>query len=413
VNKRLFIILGVIAAIIVVAVVQARRGGSVLEVQVEKLEPRSIESSVLASGRLVHEDEVKLSTEEIGKVTQIYVEEGDHVTQGQLVLQIDDQRHRAAVEQQEALVRMQDIAIQRQQLQVENLRTQWERTRQVYERNLIDEDTFVNATNALEVAEVDLRSSRESLSQARAQLEQAQDRLAKTRAYSPIDGTVTSLDIKVGETAISSSTNIPGSSLMTIANPASIHTEVNVDEADIASVEVGQRARVFAIAYPDDPVEGVVDSIAVSAKVAEGQQGLSFAVKIRLSEPEKITLRPGMSCRAEIFTATKEAVLATPIQAILVEEDLELDETTRYAFVNRAGVADRVEVEVGLSDDTYQEITAGLKAGDDVITGPDRILRALEDDDRVRAVEADEDSPDAEASDEDSRATEPAALESD
>jgi HlyD family secretion protein len=120
-----------------------------------------------------------------------------------------------------------------------------------------------------------------------------------------------------------------------------------------------------------------------------------------------------MSCRAEIFTATKEAVLATPIQAILVEEDLELDETTRYAFVNRAGVADRVEVEVGLSDDTYQEITAGLKAGDEVITGPDRILRALEDDDRVRAVEADEDSPDAEASDEDSRATEPAALESD
>jgi HlyD family secretion protein len=312
------------------------------------------------------------------------------VTKGQLVLQIDDQRHRAAVEQQEALVRMQEIAIQRQELQVENLRTQWERTRQVYERNLIDEDTFVNATNALEVAEVDLKSSHESLSQARAQLEQAQDRLAKTRAYSPIDGTVTSLDIKVGETAISSSTNIPGSSLMTIANPASIHTEVNVDEADIASVEVGQRARVFAIAYPDDPVEGVVDSIAVSAKVAEGQQGLSFAVKIRLDEAEKITLRPGMSCRAEIFTATKEAVLATPIQAILVEEDLELDETKRYAFVNRGGAAERIEIQAGLSDDTYQEITSGLKAGDEVITGPDRVLRALEDGDRVKAVEPDE-----------------------
>jgi HlyD family secretion protein len=398
VNKRVFIILGVIAAIVAIPVLQARfGGGSVLEVQVEKLEPRSIESSVLASGRLVHEEEVKLSTEEIGKVTAIFVEEGELVTKGQLVLQIDDQRLRAAVEQQEALVRMQEIAIQRQQLTVDNLRTQWERTRQVHERNLIDEDTFVNATNALEVAQVDLRSSRESLSQARAQLEQAQDRLAKTTVYSPIDGTVTSLDIKVGETAISSSTNIPGSSLMTIANPESIHTEVNVDEADIASVEVGQRAEVFAIAYPDDPVEGIVDSIAISAKVAEGQQGLSFAVKIRLLE-HGVSLRPGMSCRAEIFTATKEAVLAAPIQAVIVEEDLELDETTRYAFVNRGGTAERVEVEVGLSDDTYQEITSGLKVGDEVITGPDRVLRALEDGDRVEAVEEDEDEEDGQES---------------
>jgi HlyD family secretion protein len=395
VNKRVLIILGVIAAIVAVPLLQARFGaGSVLEVQVEKLEPRSIESSVLASGRLVHEEEVKLSTEEIGKVTDIFVEEGELVTKGQLVLQIDDQRLRAAVEQQEALVRMQEIAIQRQQLTVDNLRTQWERTRQVHERNLIDEDTFVNATNSLEVAEVDLQSSRESLSQARAQLEQAQDRLAKTTVYSPIDGTVTSLDIKVGETAISSSTNIPGSSLMTIANPQSIHTEVNVDEADIASVEVGQRAQVFAIAYPDDPVEGVVDSIAISAKVAEGQQGLSFAVKIRLLE-HGVSLRPGMSCRAEIFTATKDAVLAAPIQAVIVEEDLELDETTRYAFVNRSGTAERVKVEVGLSDDTYQEITSGLKSGDEVITGPDRVLRALEDGDRVEAVEEEEDEQEA------------------
>ena len=390
-NRRLLIILGVIAAIVAIPILQARfGGGSVLEVQVEKLEPRSIESSVLASGRLVHEEEVKLSTEEIGKVMAIFVKEGEHVTKGQLVLQIDDQRLRAAVEQQEALVRMQEIAIQRQQLQVENLRTQWERTRQVYERNLVDEDTFVNATNSLEIAQVDLRSSRESLSQARAQLEQAQDRLAKTTVYSPIDGRVTSLDIKVGETAISSSTNIPGSSLMTIANPESIHTEVNVDEADIASVDVGQRAQVFAIAYPDDPVDGVVDSIAVSAKVAEGQQGLSFAVKIRLLE-HGVSLRPGMSCRAEIFTATKDAVLAAPIQAVIVEEDLELDKTTRYAFVNRGGVAERIEVEVGLSDDTYQEITSGLKAGDQIITGPDRVLRALEDGDRVRPVDNDAD----------------------
>ena len=383
-TKKLLLIFAIVAVVVAVPLVQTRlAGGAALEVQVQTLAPRSIQSSVLASGRLVHEEEAKLSTEEIGKVTAIYVDEGDRVKRGQLLLQIDDQRHRAAVEQNQAAARMQEIAIQRQQLQVENLRTQWERMRGLHERNLIDEDSFVTATNNLEIAEVDLRSSRESLSQARAQLEQAQDRLAKTQAFAPIDGVVTSLDIKVGETAISSSTNIPGSSLMTIANPASIHTEVNVDEADIANVAIGDKARVFAIAYPEQPVQGVVDSIAVSAKVAEGQQGLSFAVKIRLLDPEKITLRPGMSCRAEIFTATKEGVLAAPIQAIVVEEDLSLDETRRYVFVHRGGTAERVEVEAGLSDDTYQEITSGLQAGDEVITGPDRVLRALEDGDRV------------------------------
>jgi HlyD family secretion protein len=299
------------------------------------------------------------------------------------VLQIDDQRLRAAVDQQNASVRMQEIAIQRQQLQVANLRTQWERMRGLHERDLIDEDSFTTASNNLEIAEVDLMSSREQLEQARALLEQQEDRLEKTRVYSPIDGTVTTLDIKVGETAIASSTNIPGSSLMTIANPASIHTEVNVDEADIANVEIGQKARVYAIAYPDQPVDGVVESIAVSAKIAEGQQGQSFAIKIRLLNPEKITLRPGMTCRAEIFTATKGDVLAAPIQAILVEEDLATDVVRRDVFVNRGGRAAKVPVEVGLADDTYQEIVGGVSIGDEVVTGPDRVLRALEDGDRI------------------------------
>lgn len=383
-SKKLLLILGIIAAVVALPLIQARLGGgAVVEVQTETLEPRTIRSSVLASGRLVHEEEVKLTTEEIGRVTAIYVEEGDQVERSQLVLQIDDQRLRAAVEQNEAAARVQEIAIQRQQLQVASLRTQWERMRELHERNLIDDDTFVTATNNLEIAEVDLRSSREALSQVVAQLEQAKDRLSKTSVYSPIDGTVTTLDIKVGETAISSSTNIPGSNLMTIANPASILTEVNVDEADIAKVDIGQSARVYAIAYPDQPVEGKVDSIAVSAKVAEGQQGLSFAVKIRLLHTEKITLRPGMSCRAEIFSDTRDGVLVAQIQAIIVEEDLTLDETRRHAFVNRNGTAARVPVEVGISDDTYQEITSGLSAGDEVVVGPDRVLRALEDGDRI------------------------------
>jgi HlyD family secretion protein len=385
-GKKVLLIVGVIVLVVAVPLSQRIFGGATtVQVDTEVVQTRSIQSSVLASGRLVHAQEAKLSTEEIGKVTEIFVEEGDFVTRGQLLLQIDDQRHRSAVEQNEASVRMQDIAIQRQQTQLDNQRRQWERMADLHARALIDDDSFDAATNALRIAEIDLRSSIESLSQARAQLEQAEDRLAKTRAYAPLDGTVTSLDIKVGETAISSSTNIPGSSLMTIADPASIHTEVNVDEADIANIAVGQEALVYAIAYPDQPVRGVIDSIAVSAKVAEGQQGLSFAVKIKLHDTEGITLRPGMSCRAEIFTAIKDDSLAVPIQAILVEEDIAENETTHRVFLAQGESAVEREVEVGLSDDTYWEIVGGLSGGETIVIGPDRVLRNLEDGDRIAA----------------------------
>src|SRR5262245_45622096 len=127
-NKKLLLIVGIVVLVVAVPLIQARfRGAAVVEVTIEKLEPRSIQSSVLASGRLVHEEQAKLTTEEIGRVTAIYVAEGDRVTKGQLVLQIDDQRLKAAVDQGQASVRMQEIAIQRQQLQVENLKTQWDR----------------------------------------------------------------------------------------------------------------------------------------------------------------------------------------------------------------------------------------------------------------------------------------------
>lgn len=384
--KKALIITAIAAVVIAAPLLFIVFGGAdALEVEIETLAPRSIQASVLASGTLVHEEEVELTTEEIGKVTEIFVEEGDHVTSGQLLLTIDDETFRAAVEQSEAIVRIQEIAIQRQQLMLDNLRTQWERKAELHQRDLIDEDSFDVATNELGIAEIDLRSSHESLSQAKAQLEQAADRLSKTRTYSPIDGTVTSLDIKVGETAISSTTNIPGSSLMTIANPDSIHTEVNVDEADIANISIGQRTLVYAIAYPDQPIEGVIDSIAVSAKVAEGAQGLSFAVKIRLEKTEGVVLRPGMSCRAEIFTEIVDGILAVPIQAVLVDEDRRVSQTRYHVFVHEGGVVREAKVTIGLSDDTYQEITDGLSEGDVVIIGPDRVLRDLEDGDNVTA----------------------------
>jgi HlyD family secretion protein len=394
--KKTLIVVGVIAAVVAVAMVRRGANNDSQPVSVEALEVRDIRSSILATGKLSHEQEVKLSTEVIGRVSALFVKEGDVVTEGQLVAQIDDEAPRAMVEQQRASTRMQEIAIESQKLRLKNLESQWQRKMQVHERKLLDDDSFEAATNELELAKLDVQTRQASLDQVRAMLEESEKNLAKTRVLSPIGGVVSSLDIKVGEMAISSTTNVPGSSLMTIGNPDSIHTEVQVDEADIADIKVGQEAEVVAIGYPDQPMKGTVKEIAITAKPpTQTSTALSFVVKIGIVDTNGVSLHPGMSSRAEIFTSGNEKLPSVPIAAILLEEDRSANTRNNYVFRFNDGVASKVKVELGIADDTYQAIASGLAAGDRLITGPNRILRNLDDGDAVKEAEEDEGNDDS------------------
>lgn len=383
-------------------------GDNVKKVQTEALQNHVIRASIIASGNLNHEEKVQLSTEVIGKVKKIFVKEGDIVKKSQLLLQIDDEAYISAMEQTQAAVRMQRIAIEQSQSNYENLKAQWQRKKILHEKNLIDQQTFDAISLELSSADFNVKSGREQLIQAEAQLARAKNDLAKTRAYSPIDGVVTSLTIKEGETAIAGTMNFAASSLMTIANPNSLRAEVNVDEADITNIAVGQRAKIVAIAHSDQPINGVVEFIAETAKVATGRSGLSFAVKIRFNDNKNIKLWPGMSARAEIFTSGDTTRLAVPIQALVANDTDKKDDTknsdkeksddekkltpnkfaSNYVFVNKNGKAHRVAVKLGLSDDEYQEIksvaTDELKPGDQIILGPDRILRFLKEGESIK-----------------------------
>ncbi len=352
-------------------------------VLVESISSRVISPSILASGFLAHEEEVMLSSEIIGKVAELFVEEGEAVSPGDLVLRVDDKNFLAGLEQSEAAVRINSIDIERQKVRVENLERQFQRSEALFGRDLIGEEEYESLRNQLDLARIDYLSSQERLAQSNAQLDQVLDNLSKTQIISPIDGVVTSLDIKVGETAIASSTNIPGSSLMTIANPSSIYTEVLVDEADIANIRVGQKAEIVAIAYPDEPMQGTVRFIANTAKIAQGRTGLSFVVKIDIDDPGEVTLRPGMSCRAEIFTQNDRLVTAVPVEAVLLEEDKAENRSDHFIFLNDQGVAKKTKVEVGLSDDEFQELLSEIDSDVDVIVGPNRELRNLVDGDRI------------------------------
>ena len=388
--KKLILIVLIAGTVIALPFInRAVFGINAKEVNVSTLSRRIISPSILASGFLAHEEEVMLSSEVIGKVARLFVEEGDVVHRGQLVLQVDDINFIAALEQSEAAVRINSIDIERQEVRIANLSRQFERSKSLHEQKMIGDDEFENIKNQLDLTHIDLKSSRERLAQSKAQLDQMNDQLSKTKIVSPIDGVITSLDIKVGETAIASSTNIPGSSLMTIANPASIYAEVLVDEADVATVEVGQRVEIVAIAYPDQPMQGIVRYIANTAKIAPGRQGLSFTVKIDITDVGEVVLHPGMSSRAEIFTRQDQEVVAVPIQAIIFEEDRSELRSEYFIFVNDNGFARKTKVEVGLSDDEYQELISEIDGNIEVIVGPDQELRHLLEGDRLDSTVVD------------------------
>jgi len=405
--RRILIFGGLAVVLVGLPLLGKLTGGSdAKEVEVQKAEVRVIRSSILASGTLAYREQVQLRSEVIGQVMQLHVKEGDRVAKGDMVITLDPKTYQAQVDQADARVRIQQIAIERQRLLIKNLADRFKRQKAMFARALVDEDSFEALENELSLARVDLRSLQESLSQARAALDQAKELLEKTRIRSPIDGVVIQVDVKVGETVIAGTTNIPGSTMMVIADPSETLTEVQVDEADIALVHEGQGADIYAAAYPDTPLAGKVRSIASVARQAKGQQSLSFLVKILLDQQDGMVIRPGMSVRADIYTQSSQEALAVPVQAVLYDEDggQETREgkddgngMTRgdgkdgkeqaYVFVMQDGKAVRRNVQTGLSSDSDQEITGGLKAGDEVISGPYRVLRHLRDGDAVEKAE--------------------------
>jgi len=364
------------------------------QVEMQQVELKLIKSSILASGTLAFREQVQLRSEVIGQVTELHVEEADRVQKGDMVITLDPKNYQAQVEQAEARVRMQQIAIERQHLMIKTLTDRFARQKTMYAKKLVDEDSYEALESELALSKVDLRSLQESLAQADAALDQSDDLLSKTRIRSPIDGVVIQLDIKVGETVIAGTTNIPGSTMMVIADPSETLTEVQVDEADIAQITEGQRADIFAAAYPDTPLTGTIQSIASVARKSQGQASLSFLVKILLDEQDVMAIRPGMSVRADIYTQTSEETLAVPVQAVFYDEDIDEDEKGNeeqsFVFVFEDGKAVRRDVEIGISSDSDQEITEGLKQGETIISGPYKILRYLTDGEEVEEIEEDE-----------------------
>jgi HlyD family secretion protein len=403
-KRQTLVGIGLLALLCVPVAMKFMRSEPARAVVIDKIAYHDIKSSILASGHLLYEEQVLLSPEVIGKVSTIFVKEGQQVTKGDLLLHLDDQSYRAEVAQQEAAVRQQRIAIEQQQLNLQNQENQYKRKIELHRVKMIADLAIDDARYTVDLAKIELRNSRSRLEQVEAILKQSNERLAKTNIRAPISGTITALDIKVGETAVASQVSIAGSSLMTIANTSTMITEVNVDEADIAKVVVGQEVAIHTAAYPDVAIKGEVLTIPLSPKqigVGQGQGSISQArnynIKVKLADTKQLSLRPGMTCRAEIFTASSGKSLALPLQAVLSNNDENTElapkkdgkqakvavKTENYVFVSKDGKAEKRIVTIGVSDDSQQEILSGVAAGDAVVTGPYKVLRFLKHGDKI------------------------------
>lgn len=383
-NKKWIAAGAVLALVALPLLVKSMRGESRTEVEVVLAAEQEIRPSILASGLLAYLEEVNLTSEVVAKVREILVEEGDEVERGQLLLRLDPETYRNAIDREEASRRQSLISIERQRLNLTLAETRLRRGEELLARQMIGQSDFDDLRNARDLARVELQSSEEALRRADAILGEAREQLAKTDIRAPISGTIVDLPIKVGETAIPSTNALAGASLMKIADTSAIQANLRVDEADIARVRLGQQAEVVAAAQQDVPLVGKVARIALAPSVEPGSQGRAYQVEVLLDVPDDLGLRSGMSARADIFLGDGGKTLAVPVEAVVTEEN-EDGKVERYVWVDRDGVARKSTVEVGLSDDRWEAVTSGVAAGDKVIVGPAKTLRLLADGARIES----------------------------
>lgn len=388
-NRRQWIVVGAIAALIVIPVaLRLSRNDNNKSVDVERVTRHVLTPTVLASGSLTYESQVTLAPEVTGRVKEILVKEGDQVRRDQLLMRLDPAVSKAAIDQSQAQVRQARLRIERGQVDFDSQVSKVNRFEALKANGMVDANSLEALTSARDLAEVDLRTSREQLSQALAQLSQAEEQLAKTEIRSPLDGKVTAIYVKVGQTAVPSFSGIAGSTLVDVSDTTSIDAEINVDETDIARVRVGATARVVPAAFPDKTLLGKVDEVAIAPRQQVGSNK-SYLVRIRLTNTADVVFHPGMSCRAEVLTGSSDdaKVLAVPVQALRYEDNpdksSQAEKSLASIFIQDGGRAVKRQVTTGTADDSYIAITMGLKEGEQVIVGPAKTLLFLLDGEKV------------------------------
>ena len=409
-----FLVLGLIVSILL------SKREKPIPVTTEKAVRKTILQTVSATGKVQPETEVKISPEVAGEIIELPVADGMGIKKGDLLVKIKPDSYKALLEQQEAAISAAKATNLQQKATMLKTEQDLKRAEDMYAKKTISIQEYNNAQAASDVAKNTFESSLHEIERAQAGSSQARDQLSKTTVYSPINGTVTILNSKLGERIVATG-QFAGTEVMRVADLSRMQAVIDVNENDVPNVKIGDKANVKIDAYGDRRFKGTVAQIGNTGKTTGSgtqEEVTNFEVKINL-EREDVLLRPGLSCTADIETNMVKDAVAVPMQAVTIRtgdsnlspeekekkklksaardkgdnnadyvnerqekaaQREEREKLAKVVFLKRGGKAQSVKVTTGISDDTYMEIKTGVQPGDEVISGSySAISRKLKD----------------------------------
>ena len=411
---------GVILVLVAVGVLTAmKRGKKTVDVRMEQVQKRDLVASVTASGQVRPQTKVDLSSDISGKIVKLAVKEGQMVTKGQFLLQIDAQQAEANVQRMQAVVASSRAQMAQTSANLSQAQKSFERTGAIKKTNpqLISDEQMEQLRTTVDVNKAMFESARHSVDQSSASLRDAQSALGKTSIYAPMSGRITRLVVENGETAIQGTMNKDAATLLTIADMSVLETKVKVDETDVARIALGDSAVIQIDAFPDTTFIGRVTKISNSAvKSATANSGtdqaVDYEVTIQLVNTPAET-RPDFSATAKIITDSRKQALSIPIIALTVRENEALTKGDTAVGLGKArpkkevgkkdvegvfvvGKDNKVTfrpVKVGIAGEKHFEVLSGLKAGDKIVAGTYQAIRELKDGAVVRETKVDPKKP--------------------
>src|SRR5437764_2298806 len=410
-QRRRYILIGIGALIllgIVGAVIVSKREKPI-PVTTEKAAKRTILQLVSATGKVQPETEVKISPEVAGEIIELPVIDGAQLKKGDLLVKVRPDSYKALLEQQEAAISSAKATNLQQKATMMKTEQDLKRADDMYSKKTISIQEYNTAQAAYDVAKNTFESSLHEIERAQAGSSQARDQLSKTTIYSPIDGTITILNSKLGERVVATN-QFAGTEVMRVADLGHMEARVDVNENDVVNVKVGDKASVKVDVYGDRKFNVTVYQIAntgTTTGAGTQEEVTNFEVKIRIQDHE-VELKPALSCTADIHTNEVKDVVAVPMQAVTIrtgESNLspeqiekkrqkvtqrdkgdnnaefvneraekaaqkeEREKLVKVVFLKKGNEAQMAKVTTGISDDTYTEIKSGIQAGDEVISG--------------------------------------------
>lgn len=407
----LFSIIGGVLLLIIIAVVVSGKKEKQIVVQTEKISKRNITQVVSGTGTINPETKVDVSAEISGEIVQLPYKEGDTVKKGDLLVKIRAETYGERINQQQAGVQYSRTQVEVAENNLRKAELELQRTEQLYNSGLISQSDLDNARIAYQVALSQVKSANANVSQNIAMLRQSSQDLSKATIRSTMNGIVTQLNNELGEKVVGTQ-QMAGTVIMTVSDLSVMDAEIEISENDVTHVKLGDTADVEVDAFPDRIIKGFVYEISNSAKskgIGTQEQVINFIVKIRIIDQD-VSLKPGMSCNADIKVNSKSDVIAVPIQCVTARDEEKSTEETSSEDVKRRSdenlkkkekpkeivflVEDgnpqkvkKVEVKTGISDDRYIEIIEGLETDKTVVKGPYKSISKELDDGTIVKVD--------------------------